>query len=133
VTFIQADQARWGVEPICRVLQVTPASYYASVSRPPSARALRDETPTAAITRVWQEHQGVYGADKVWAQLRREGTRVARCTVARLMREPGLRGAVEIIASDVQFLGSRSGERDAKLPTDSGATSAEVNLDDIAS
>src|SRR5439155_10935771 len=94
VSFIRAHKARWGVEPICRVLQVAPSSYYAAVSRPPSARALRDAALRVAIRRVWDEHRQVYGADKVWAQLQREGTRVARCTVERLMREMGLRGVV---------------------------------------
>jgi len=94
VTFITANKLRWGVEPICRVLQVAPAAYYAAVTRPPSARAVRDAALKEAIRRVWQEHMGGYGADKVWAQLQRGGVRVARCTVARLMRGLGLRGVV---------------------------------------
>ncbi len=84
----------WGVEPICRTLQVAPSSYYAARSRPPSARQRRDEELTIAIQRVWEEHRSVYGADKVWAQLKREGTPVARCMVERLMRGLGLRGVV---------------------------------------
>jgi putative transposase len=64
------------------------------VSRPASARAVRDDQLCGAIGRVWQEHQGVYGADKVWAQLHREGEPVARCTVERLMRRLRLRGVV---------------------------------------
>jgi hypothetical protein len=94
VSFITAHKQRWGVEPICRELQVAPATYYAAVSRPPSARTVRDGELQAAIQRVWQEHFGVYGADKVWTQLNREGIRVARCTVERLMRRLGLRGVV---------------------------------------
>jgi putative transposase len=46
----------------------------------------------AKITRIWNEHRRVYGADKVWAQ--REGVEVARCTVERLMRDLGIRGVV---------------------------------------
>ena len=46
------------------------------------------------IQRVWQANMQVYGADKVWRQLRREGTAVARCTVERLMRQLGLRGVM---------------------------------------
>ncbi len=92
--FIQAHRTRWGVEPICRVLQIAPSSYYAAVRRPASARQQRDIVLKAAIRRVWDAHRQVYGADKVWAQLNREGTRVARCTVERLMRELGLRGVV---------------------------------------
>ena len=92
--FISEHRDRWGVEPICRILQVAPSSYYAAISRPVSARRRRDEALQGAIHRVWEEHRRVYGADKVWAQLKREGTRVARCTVERLMRRLGLRGVV---------------------------------------
>jgi putative transposase len=94
VRFIQEHRSRWGVEPICRVLQVAPSSYYAAIRRQPSARQQRDERLGGAIRRVWDEHRQVYGADKVWAQLKREGTPVARCTVERLMRRLGLRGVV---------------------------------------
>lgn len=94
MSFIRAHKQRWGVEPICRELQVAPATYYAAVSRPPSARQVRDGELQEAIQRVWREHFGVYGADKVWAQLNREGIRVARCSVERLMRGLGLRGVV---------------------------------------
>lgn len=99
ITFIDAHRERrsaglaWGVEPICAVLQVAPSSYYAAKSRPVSARAVRDEALKAEIARVYEENLFVYGADKVWAQLNREGTRVARCTVERLMRQLRLSGA----------------------------------------
>jgi putative transposase len=62
--------------------------------RPPSARRRRDAVLQVAIRRVWDEHRRAYGADKVWAQLKREGTPVARCTVERLMRSLGLRSVV---------------------------------------
>jgi putative transposase len=94
VSCITAHQARWGVEPICRVLQVAPSSYYAGIRRSPSARQQRDEALSVVIRRVWDEHRQVYGADKVWGQLNREHIRVARCTVERLMRGMGLRGVV---------------------------------------
>lgn len=115
MSFIEANKARWGVEPICRVLQVAPASYYAASSRPPSARALRDEMLKAAITRVWQQHQLVYGADKVWAQLNREGIPVARCTVERLMRGLGLRGVVRGKTSVRTTVGDAAAARPADL------------------
>jgi len=115
MSFITAHKARWGVEPICRVLQVAPASYYAAVNRPPSARTMRDTTLKAAITRVWSEHHGVYGADKVWAQLQREGIAVARCTVERLMRGLGLRGVVRGRASVRTTLGDPASDRPADL------------------
>lgn len=92
--FINVYRDRWGVEPICRVLQVAPSSYYAARTRPPSTRQRRDAELARLIRQVWTEHRGVYGADKVWAQLNRMGIRVARCTVERLMRHLGLRGVV---------------------------------------
>jgi putative transposase len=65
VRFIRAHQARWGVEPICRVLPIAPSSYYAAVRRPASARRQRDAALKVAIRRVWDAHRQVYGADKV--------------------------------------------------------------------
>ena len=94
ITYIDANRHRFGVEPICSVLQFAPRSYYAAKARPLSARALRDRELKPAVARVHRDNFGVYGVDKVWAQLNREGVRVARCTVARLMRDLGLRGVV---------------------------------------
>jgi putative transposase len=97
--FVDAHRPEYGVEPICRVLQIAPSGYYAHRARQAdptcrSARAQRDVTLRAQIRRVWRDHHEVYGVRKVWQQLRREGEGVARCTVARLMRELGLRGVV---------------------------------------
>lgn len=79
------------------MLQVAPSAYrrHAARLRNPllrSARALRDESLKPHVHRVWQENHRVYGADKVWRQLNREGVMVARCTVERLMRAQGLQG-----------------------------------------
>ncbi len=90
--FIDTNRAEFGVEPICEVLPIAPATYYAAKTRPPSARRIRDEALKPEIARVHAENFGVYGARKLWHQLRREGIRVARCTVERLMRELGLQG-----------------------------------------
>jgi len=92
IAYIDGHKDRYGVEPICRVLPIAPSSYYQATRR--SARAVRDTELKAEIARVHAEHFGVYGARKVWRQLGREGLAVARCTVERLMRELGLRGAV---------------------------------------
>ena len=73
-------------------MQFAPSTYYAARSRPPSARKLHDEELKAEIARVHEENRRVYGADKVWTQLNREGIKVARCTVERLMRELGIYG-----------------------------------------
>jgi putative transposase len=76
------------------MLQIAPSSSDAAVNRAPSARQQRNPVLKVAIHRVWDTHRRVYGADKVWARLNREGARVARCTVERLMRELGLRDVV---------------------------------------
>ena len=113
--FIAEHQICWGVEPICRVLQIAPSSYYAAIGRPVSARRQRDEVLKGAIRRVWDEHRQVYGADKVWAQLTREGTAVARCTVERLMRELELRGVVRGKRSVRTTVGDDTSERPRDL------------------
>jgi transposase InsO family protein len=94
IAYINRNRHRYGVEPICQVLPIAPSTYYQARRCPSSARAVRDRQLKAEITRVHAEHFGVYGAQKVWRQLHREGIAVARCTVERLMRELGLRGAV---------------------------------------
>jgi putative transposase len=97
VAFIDQHRERYGVEPICGVLPIAPSTYFRHKGRQDptkrSARAQRDDELRAAIQRVWDENQQVYGPRKVWKQLRREGYRVARCTVERLMRDMGLKGA----------------------------------------
>jgi putative transposase len=115
--FITEHKAQWGVEPICRELQVAPSSYYAAIGRPPSARQRRDQVVAGAIRRVWDEQRQVYGADKVWAQLKREGISAARCTVERLMRQLGLRGVVRGKTSVRTTIGDESSDR----PLDLGA------------
>ncbi len=94
IAYIDEYRYRFGVEPICSALQFAPRTYYAAKARPPSARALRDAELKPDVARVHRDNFAVYGVDKVWAQLNREGVGVARCTVARLMRELGLRGVV---------------------------------------
>jgi putative transposase len=83
---------RWGIEPICAVVQIAPSTYHAAKQRRPSARAVRDAELCPEILRVWEQNLSVYGADKVWDQLNKDGIRVARCTVERLMRDMGLQG-----------------------------------------
>ena len=92
MSFINAHRGRWGVEPICRVLEIAPSTYYAAATRPPCARQLRDETLKPEIARVHKDNYGVYGAHKVWRQLHREGIAVGRDRVRRLMRKLKLAG-----------------------------------------
>jgi transposase InsO family protein len=99
VSFIGDHQGFYGVEPICGVLPIAPSTYYAHkacLADPTrlSERSRRDAVLRQAIMRVWKANRDVYGARKVWRQLRREGIEVACCTVERLMREMGLRGVV---------------------------------------
>jgi len=99
VSFIDDHRGVYGVEPICAVVPIAPSTYYEHKARQAdptrlSVRAQRDAVFRGEIRRVWEENFEVYGAKKVWKQLNREGHTVARCTVARLMRDLGLRGAV---------------------------------------
>ena len=81
------------------MLQIAPSGYrlHAARQRHPGllpARAQRDQRLIPHIERVWQSNLQVYGVDKVWKQMRREGMMVARCTVERLMKRLGLRGVI---------------------------------------
>ncbi len=109
---VDAQRESFGVEPICAVLQIAPSAYrrHAARQRDPSllsARAKRDSALMPKIQALWHENLEVYGADKVWKQMHREGQAVARCTVERLMRRLGLRGvrrgkAVRTTVSDAK-------------------------------
>lgn len=97
--FVDQHRDRFGVEPICSALQIAPSGYWREAARcckpalcPP--RRQRDAALLPEIERVWNGNMRVYGADKVWKQLRRESFAVARCTVERLMRGAGLRGVI---------------------------------------
>jgi putative transposase len=94
VSFINEHRDRFGVEPICDTLQVAPSTYYAALSRPASARQVRDRELKVEIARVHQDNFDVYGTEKVWKQLRRESIEVGRDRVGRLMAALELVGAV---------------------------------------
>ena len=99
IAFIDDHRHAYGVEPICRVLPIAPSTYHAHSARradalKASVRARRDVILRGHVRRVWEENFRVYGVRKVWRQLCREGIGVARCTVARLMRQMGLQGIV---------------------------------------
>jgi transposase InsO family protein len=99
VAFIDEHREVAGVESICSELPIAPSTYYthkAAQADPTklSPRRRRDALLQVEIRRVWDENFMVYGARKVWRQLVREGHRVARCTVERLMRQMGLHGVV---------------------------------------
>lgn len=92
--FIGAHRERWGVEPICKTLQVAPSTYYAVLARQPCARQLSDQRLKIEIVRVHRDNFGVYGIEKVWRQLNREGHKIGRDRVARLMDDLELSGVV---------------------------------------
>jgi putative transposase len=103
--FIASRRQDYGVAPICRALgvlgvQIAPRTYRAHLARPPSKRALWDAAITEVLAGYYEpDEQGhrppecLYGATKMWAYLNREGIEVARCTVERLTRAHGWRGA----------------------------------------
>ena len=97
--FVDEHRQRFGVEPICKAMQVAPSAYWREAARerqpalcPP--RRQRDTALLPQIERVFKANMSVYGVDKVWRQLGREQITVARCTVDRLMARLGLRGAM---------------------------------------
>ena len=99
IRFLEDHRADHGVEPICRVLPIAPATFYDHLAQRAdpsrlSDRAKRDEELKPEIERVFEENLSVYGVRKVWHQMRREGFDIARCTVARLMKDIGIAGVV---------------------------------------
>ncbi len=104
--FIASVAARFGIVPACRALtghgiSISPRTFHARRSRPPSRRAVRDAWLTALLRAVFEADErgrrrpeSLYGAVKAWGHLRRQGVQVARCTVERLMRANGWRGNV---------------------------------------
>jgi transposase InsO family protein len=120
VSFIDEHRDESGVEPICRLLSIAPSTYHeqrarqAASSRLP-VRARRDGALREEIERVWKENRSVYGARKVWLQLRREGFSVGRCTVESLMRPTGLQGVVRGRACKAATTMNEAAQRPAGL------------------
>lgn len=97
MVFVDQHKEQYGVEPICRQIQIAPSSYYELKAREGDPdrlpdRIKRDKALEREIQRVWNGNFKVYGANKVWRQLIREGIQVARCTVERLMKKLGIQG-----------------------------------------
>ena len=90
--FVERERATYPVTTMCRVLEVSPSSYWAWSTRPPSGRARSDSELTTDIRRIHERSRGTYGVPRVHAELRDEGTRCGRKRVARLMRAAGLEG-----------------------------------------
>jgi putative transposase len=84
---------RWGVEPICAVLEIAPSTYYDAKTRAPSARAERDAGLRPKLRALWERNYSVYGRRKLTKAAKKAGLEVGRDQVARLMRAEGIRGA----------------------------------------
>jgi putative transposase len=126
--FVDAYRGVFGVEPICRIVQLAPSTYWSHKRRGRSARSIRDEELKLEIRRVFEENFGVYGAPKIWAQLNREGIRVARCTVERLMRDLGIQGVVRGKVKRTTIPADDPGARPADLVDRQFAASAPNRL-----
>jgi putative transposase len=99
IAFIEDHKSMHGVEPICKVLPIAPSTYFdhrAKQADPAklSARVRRDAALRPTISRVFERNHKIYGARKVWLQMKREGVSIARYTVERLMRSMGLHGVI---------------------------------------
>jgi putative transposase len=92
VEYIDAHRDEFGVEPICRSLEMAPSTYYSAKSRPPSARSVRDAVMLHVLMVLWIANRKVYGAHKLWKAARRAGHDIGRDQVARLMRELAIEG-----------------------------------------
>jgi putative transposase len=92
VGYIDAHRDEFGVEPICKALQVAPSTYYSAKSRALSARALRDAVMMPVLMTLWVANRKVYGAHKLCKAARRAGHDIGRDQVARLMRELRIEG-----------------------------------------
>ena len=94
VAYIDGHRAEFGVEPICKVLQMAPSTYYAAKARElsPSQRALRDAAMAQVLMVLWVTNRKVYGAHKLWRAARRAGHDIGRDQTARLMRQLGIEG-----------------------------------------
>ncbi len=97
--FIEVHRGTYGVEPMCKTLQIAPSTYYdrRAIARTPNlapARAKSDAALSVKIDAAWEDNRKLYGARKIWHVMRREGEDVARCTVERVMRSLGIRGVV---------------------------------------
>jgi transposase InsO family protein len=91
--YIDEHRGRFGVEPICRVLDVSASAYYQRATGQRSARAIEDEHLIGRIQELHAANYYAYGSRRMWKALLRAGEQVGRCRVERLMRSHGIQGA----------------------------------------
>jgi putative transposase len=99
IRFIEDHRADHGVEPICHMLPIAPATFYDHLAKRAdpsllSDRAVRDAELKPEIEWAFEDNLSVYGVRKVWHEMRREGFEITRCTVARLMKDIGIEGVI---------------------------------------
>ena len=99
VAYIDGHKARFGVEPICRVLsehgmQISPSTYYAALAQRVSPSDLADAYLVNVVVTLFRKNRSVYGLRKLWHEMRRAGHDVGRDQVGRLMRIAGITGVV---------------------------------------
>jgi len=123
--FIDEEKATWPVRPMCRVLEVSPAGYYAWRSRPESERATEDRKLGVLVDESYARSRTTYGSPRVHADLKAGGVKVSRKRVARLMRERGLRGRVR--RAHVRTTDSRKGNPPAENLLDRDFTATAPN------
>lgn len=92
-SYIEEHRERFGVEPICKTLEVSASAYYQRAKGERSARSLEDERLLARIAEIHEANYCAYGYRRMWIALQRAGEEVGRGRVARLMREAGIQGA----------------------------------------
>ena len=111
--FIEEHRGQFGVEPMCKMLQIAQSTYYErrAIARDPeraSPRAKSDADISIKIDAAWKDNRKLYGARKIWHVLLRDNQDVARCTVERLMRDLGLKGVLGAKRSSPRTLTHRS-------------------------
>jgi putative transposase len=90
---VQAHREEFGVAPLCRVLGMPVSTFYDRVHRQASARALADAELAEKIEKIWADSGRSYGSPRIHAALARDGIRVGRKRVERIMAENGWQGA----------------------------------------
>ena len=91
--FIEEHRARFGVEPICRALDVSASAYYHRATGERSERSREDERLLQTIRKTHADNYFAYGSRRMWKALLRAGEQVGRSRVERLMRQHGIQGA----------------------------------------
>ena len=131
--FVDAHRGRFGVEPICRTLDVSASAYYQRKTGQRSARSLEDERLLARIRELHEANFYAYGSRRMWIALRRAGEPVARCTVERLMRTNGLQGAKRAASPGARpaRTRSRAGARTSSTETSPPAGPNQLWVADI--